>query len=325
MSCRFEIRDEFRDEIRRNVMTPANLALSETTLKALHFIYRYRYLTVAQVAGVTGLRPKSTSEMLLRLERQKLLGFFGNTGIRGYGKTPKVYFLTKGGHAILRDEGAFLGLEVGDYKPINITSRWSPQMYHRLATLDVLLSLERACMGLADYALPVTFVEYRREKAKDAWAGETTDFVSDAHTPENRIVPDAGFVLENQVSRQRALFLIEVDRGTERQVTQIPAAVVQSFKHKIGQYDRYLKGGKFKARYAPWGQFSHFVLLVITAGPGRVENMRRSLSDLPREYHQFYRFSTQDAVVANFFHGQWKGRSASDQQDYQLIKGRTAP
>ena len=305
-------------------MLATGLVLTDATLRALHFIYQYRYLTVSQVTAITGLHPKSTSGMLLRLEREKLVGFFGNIGIRGYGKTPKVYFLTKTGHATLQTEGEFTGLDVGDYKPINITTRWSPQMYHRLATLDVLLSLERACVGLQDYRLPATFVEYRRGKTKGGWVGETTDFVSDSHTPENRIVPDAGFVLENQTSRQRALFLIEVDRGTERHVTEIREDVPKSFRNKIEQYDRYLKGGKFKARYAPWGQFSHFVLLVITAGPGRAENMRRSLSDLPQEYHQFYRFSTQEAVVANFFHGQWRGRSVHDQEAYQLIKRRTA-
>ena len=277
------------------------------------------------MAAITGLRPKSTSEMLLRLERQKLLGFFGNTGIRGYGKTPKVYFLTKGGHATLKDEGEFVGLDVGDYKPINITSRWSPQMYHRLATLDVLLSLERACMGLPEYHLPATFVEYRREKDEGRMGGGNHRFC--VGRPHPGKPHRARCRVRAGKPGKRATRPVP-DRGRSRHRTACDATSPRpwrkSFKHKIEQYDRYLKGGKFKARYAPWGQFSHFVLLVITDGAGRVENMRRSLSDLPKEYHQFYRFSTQEAVVENFFHGQWKGRSASDQEDYQLIKRRTA-
>ena len=65
-------------------------------LRALWFINSYRFLAVRQVAEVTGQKEKTASEMLLRLERQKLLGSFGNVGIRGYGKTPKLYYLTRG-------------------------------------------------------------------------------------------------------------------------------------------------------------------------------------------------------------------------------------
>ncbi|PLX32675.1 MAG: hypothetical protein C0605_17625 [Hyphomicrobiales bacterium] len=298
-----------------------DLALSVTTLAALNFIYKYRYLTVAQVAGVAGLKPKSASEMLLKAERQKLLSHFGNTGIRGYGKTPKVYYLTKRGHTVLQEEGAFLGLQIAGFKPVNVNSRWSPQMYHRLATLDVILSLEKACIEMPEYALPATFVEHRREKIDGKWVGETTDFVEGF--AGEKIVPDAGFILENKETSKRALFLIEVDRGTERQVTRIPEAVQQSFKHKIQQYDRYLLGGNFKTRYQKWGAFTHFVLLVITAKQGRLESMRKNLSDLSKQCHQYYRFSTQEAVTESFFHSEWSSRSIEDNRQYPLIRRST--
>ena len=105
-------------------------------MKALAFIQEYRYLTVNQVAEITGLKPKSSSEMLLRLERQKLLSFFGNVGQRGYGKTPKVYYLTKRGYGVLADEFDARGLILEPYRPINVSSRWSQHMYHRIATID---------------------------------------------------------------------------------------------------------------------------------------------------------------------------------------------
>ncbi len=299
-----------------------NLVLSEHTLTALYYIYQYRYLTVTQVARLTGLRPKSASEMLLRLERQKLLGFFGNTGIRGYGKTPKVYYLTKRGYAILAEEQEFNEAPIGAFKSVNISSRWSPQMYHRLATLDVIVSLEKACQSFTDYRLQATFVEYRREKHGGRWVGETTDFVDISATSENRIVPDAGFVLENTRTGKRALFLIETDLGTERHTTRVTEAMRQSFHHKIEKYDRYLISRRFRDRYNQWGEFDHFVLLVVTTSDKRIENMRNALSDLSTELHQYYRFSTLDAVLENFFHNQWLNRAAYDDQHIGLIQMR---
>ncbi|WP_247226119.1 replication-relaxation family protein, partial [Yoonia sp. F2084L] len=91
-------------------MSPVNpLSISDVTLRALSAINAYRYLTVVQVATITGVNTKSASEMLLRLERHGLLDHFGNVGIRGYGKTPKVYFLTRRGHAVFSEEMEALG------------------------------------------------------------------------------------------------------------------------------------------------------------------------------------------------------------------------
>ncbi len=298
----------------------ADILLTEQTLIALRFIHEYRYLTVNQVAQVTGLRPKSASEMLLRLERQKLLSHFGNVGVRGYGKTPKVYYLTKRGHALLAEESEFAGEPVSPYKPINVSSRWSPQMYHRIATLDVMMALERGIMERPAYSLPATLIEYRRHKDGNNWIGETTDFVAEPLSSENRIVPDAGFVLENATTGARALFLIEVDLGTETQSSAVAEHVRSSFKHKIEQYDRYLAGGRYRDRYKAWGEFRYFTVLIITNSDGRLRNMRRVLSELPDRLHQYYRLSTLDRVCGNLFHSEWCGRNENDHNTYRLIQ-----
>lgn len=300
----------------------ANITLSEAGLTALKFIAAYRYLSASQIATITGLRPKSVSEMLLRMERQKLLGSFGNTGIRGYGKTPKVYFLTKTGHSLLADECAHLGEEIEPYRQVNVGSRWSPMMYHRLATLDVMMALERDCASLSSYRLARTFVEYRRENTSGQWRRETTDYVDRLEVPANRIVPDAGFILENVETAKRALFLIEVDCGTERLSTKQPDALAQSFVFKLNQYDRYLASKRVAKRYAPWGEFGAFVLLVITESRARVDNMRRALSAAcEARWHRFYRFSTLEEVTANALHSDWLSRDSADTTAYGLIRG----
>ncbi|MFC6640286.1 hypothetical protein GV827_21855 [Sulfitobacter sp. JBTF-M27] len=298
-----------------------DLTVTDVTLAALSSISVYRYLSVHQVATIVGLKDKSASEMLLRLERHKALSHFGNTGIRGYGKTPKMYYLTRGGHRVLSEEMEAVGRTVAPYSQININSRWSPLMYHRVATLDVLAYVERDCQSLKDYRLAGTLVEYRREKIGAKWRKETTDFVADPPCPENRIVPDAGFAVEHLQTGKRALFLIEVDLGTTRLTTAQGDDDVTTFTDKLAQYDRYLSSGRVARRHKHLGTFSGFHLLTITNSDQRIANMRAAASALPRSFHGFYRFSTLDKLRQKFLHDGWLSRDHADHKTYRLIKG----
>ena len=71
--------------------------VSDRAMLGLFFIQRYRFLTNQQFAKASGLRPNSVRELLRNFERKTLLGSLGNVGIRGYGKTPKLYFLKRRG------------------------------------------------------------------------------------------------------------------------------------------------------------------------------------------------------------------------------------
>lgn len=299
----------------------ASIVITDTAVTALTYIYDYRYLSIKQVAVITGLKDKSTSELLLRLERQKLLGSFGNVGIRGYGKTPKVYYLTKSGHGLLAELCEDMGEDLGPYRPVNMTSRWSPVMYHRLATLDVMMALERDGLALNDYHIPKTFVEYRREKINGGWRRETTDYVANRQIPENRIVPDAGFILEHTESGKRALFLVEVDCGTESLTTSKSARTTQTIAHKINQYDRYLTSKRVTDRYKDFGDFTGFTLLLITNSEKRLHNMRDATRSTNDGFYRFYRLSILDAVSEDFFHDGWYSRDTADHATYRLMRG----
>lgn len=298
-----------------------SLSVTDVTLAALSAILAYRYLSVHQIATICAIKPKSASEMLLRLERHGLLGHFGNTGIRGYGKTPKVYFLKKRGYQILAKEREAVGKVPPPFRPVNMSTRWSPLMFHRLATLDVLSYVERDCCRLQDYDLLGTLVEYRREKIGNRWQTETTDFVSENKTPDDRIVPDAGFALEHRHIGKRALFLIEVDMGTTRLQTNKPDQDIATYTAKLAQYDRYLASGRIKDRHPHLGQFSGFHMLTITTSDRRVANMRRAASTLSPDFHQFFRFSTLDRVRQFVLHADWLSRDHADLSKYSLIKG----
>ncbi len=298
----------------------SGVVLSEQVLTALEYIERYRHLTIQQVATVTGLRPKSCSNMLLRLERQKLLGHFGNVPIYGRGKMPKAYFLTRRGHALLAGEYEACGRQIAPYRPVNRTSRWTPTMEHRIATVDVLMTLERDVCALPDYSLIQTFVEYRRKRDGQNLIGETVDHVAAPNSAENRIVPDAGFVLENCSTGRRALFLIEVDRATVTIQRRRSHHHAQDICYKIAKYDRYLRGQMFRSRYQAYGDFEYFTLLFITDGDKHLLNIRRALADTDPDLHQFYRFSTIQEVCRTFFHTAWRSRTYTDDTSYGLIR-----
>ena len=74
-----------------------SLSLTDAGTLGLFFIQRYRFLTVDQYARVAELNRSTAGDQLRFFERQKMLGFFGNTGLAGHGKTPKAYFLTRKG------------------------------------------------------------------------------------------------------------------------------------------------------------------------------------------------------------------------------------
>ena len=170
-----------------------DLILSDSATLGLFYIQRYRFMTIAQFARVAAMNRITASHQLCRFERHGLLGFFGNTGLKGQGKTPKAYFLTRKGWEILRRESDIPPELIGNYKEIFVESRWSPQMYHRLHTVDMMISAELAVRNRPHLSMVKTFIEYKRVKRGTRIVRETTDFVEDEETDEKqrREVTDA--------------------------------------------------------------------------------------------------------------------------------------
>ncbi len=299
-----------------------DLTVTEVTLAALSAILEYRYLSVKQVAVIAGVRDKSASELLLKLERYGALSHFGNSGLYGAGKTPKVYYLTKRGYRLLADEFEAMGRHVAPFKAVNMNSKWSPVMFHRMATLDVMMSLERDLAGLKDYLRVGTLVEYRQERIGRRWRKETTDYVDDPKVSPDKIVPDAGFVVAHRGTGKRALFLIEVDCGTTQLTSFQPDSDVKTVTDKLAQYDCYLASGRVATRFPTLGSFSGFHVLIITTSDARVANMRKAARNLPANFHPYYRFSTINIVRQKFLHDGWLSRDHADHKTYPLIKGR---
>jgi Replication-relaxation len=153
------------------------LTLTESTIAGLFFIQRYRFLTIDQFARAGGLHQSPASEQLRQFQRLGVLGFFGNTRLSGNGKTPKAYFLTRKGHDLLREESGIPPELLGEHKEVKVEAAWSPVMYHRLKTVDLLITLEVALRKRAHLALVQTFLEYRRVKRGNQFVHETMDYV----------------------------------------------------------------------------------------------------------------------------------------------------
>ena len=77
-------------------------------------------------------------------------------------------------------------------------------------------------------AIVQTFLEYRRIKRGNQIINETMDYVDSPESAENKIIPDAAFILENMTSKRRALFFLEMDMGTERIITASPLSNKQT-------------------------------------------------------------------------------------------------
>jgi hypothetical protein len=87
---------------------------------------RYSFLTIGQFARAAGLNRSTAADQLLHLERHGLLNHFGNTGLAGHGKTPKVCCLTRKGWALLQRESDIPPELLGTYREVKVTAQWSP-------------------------------------------------------------------------------------------------------------------------------------------------------------------------------------------------------
>jgi hypothetical protein len=301
-------------------MTNVSLTLTNRAGLGLFFIQRYRFLTVDQFARAAAMNRNTASHQLASFERHGLLGYFGNTGLKGYGKTPKAYFLTRKGFELLLRECDIPPELLGSYKEIKVESRWSPQMYHRLRTVDLMISAEVAVRNRPHLSMVKTFLEYRRVRRGSHIARETTDYVAGEEISDNRIVPDAAFILENIQTQRRALFFVEMDMATERIVSHITRDSRLTLYHKISQYDRYLKSLRYSQTYADYGDFRSFTLCFVTVGRERIENIRREMHTLPPDLAPYYRFTTFDAAMGDFFAPIWQSRLLTDSTRYPLVR-----
>jgi Replication-relaxation len=294
--------------------------LTENALIGLFAVNRYRFLTIDQFARMAAVHYNHAAKLLKGLETRGMVGFFGHTSVPLQGSTPKAYYLTRRGWELLRHDSGIPEELIGPFVEVHKETTWTQHMAHRLKLLDVFVALEVAVRERPHIHLVKTFLEYRRVKRGDRLANETTDYVDTSEVPENRIIPDGAFILENVETRKRALFLVEMDMATERIVTKISHDRRLTLRFRMEQYDRYLTGGRFARTYAAHGEFRYFTLLFVTVGEERLKHIRAALADLPEELHDYYRFATFEEAQADFLGPVWLSRAPDDAQRHRLTR-----
>jgi hypothetical protein len=293
--------------------------LTAGVLTGLSYLYKYRFLTISQFGRIAGFQRYHTAEVLRDLERWGMIGYFGYTGIPGHGRTPKVYFVKRKGFELLRFETTLID-ETAHFSEVNKGSTWTVLMAHRLKIIDMLLAVEIALRIRPHVRMVNVFVEYRMVKRGGVMVRETTDFVDDEAVSENKLVPDAAFILENFETNKRRLFFLEVDMGTERIVSPMTWDTRATIKHKFCQYDRYLQSKRYQQTYQAYGQFDFFIMLFLTIGAERVDNIRQELSSLPGVFAPYYRITTFEKAMGDFLGPIWNSRVNSDTNIHGLVQ-----
>jgi len=288
-------------------------------LRGLLAIHAYRFLSINQFAKASDLKPSFVRDLLRDYERRHVLGSIGNVGIKGVGKTPKLYYLTRKGYGVLLEASGLRDDELGAFVPAHTNTRWSPAMYHRMATVDLMLAMESSLSVTSHLRLVDSRIEYRRVKRGRGVVPETSDFVALPEAAGNRIVPDAAFVFEKTLTGARALFFLETDMGTER-ITR-GTKTGYSIIDKMRQYERYLTGGRFADTYRVWGDFKFFTLLFVTNSPERVQNIRRAVSALDPKLHAYFQLTTFESVQNDFLGANWYSRDPRSAAPSSIVRG----
>ena len=291
---------------------------SDDDLMALWYLQRYGFLTIKQtVHAIDNNRSyQNIGRRLRQMASASLVGFFGGHRV-GFSNIPKVYYLKKKGYQVLIDNDLPQEL-IGNFKEKSKPS-WSSKTKHRIYLINVFLSLESGIRKIDQLDLVGVFLEYNRIKKGKDLASETTDFIADKKTAENKIVPDGAFIIESLKTGNKVLFLVEMDMGTEGIISRVSKNTNLPLYERIKKYDRYLMSGNYVRKYQEWGSFDNFILLFITLSEKRMEHIRGELFDLPDRLHQYYFFNTYDVVIKDFFNHQWKARSIKDDRGYSLL------
>ena len=101
-------------------------------------------------------------------------------------------------------------------------------MYHRLRTVDLLIALECAVQAGRIWQLSKRFWNIAGSSGEIEPSRKQPIMSMLQESSENKIIPDAAYILENRETQRRALFFLEMDMGTERITSAYTSAIKPS-------------------------------------------------------------------------------------------------
>ena len=302
-------------------MTRPGPVITDRDRDVLRSLMEYRLLTTQQVQRLHFPSVQTALRRLRRLEIENLLQRHRSNALPTYAVT-----LTPRGAAVLRngDDGtqACRGSAAR-------TARLPGEFFlkHMLAVNDFRIALQLDARRRQDVQLLGAIADTVRSAAGPAVQpraalAETVAF--EGERGERLLhVPDLAFALRRD--GRQALFLVEVDRGTE---------VVGDPKRGVGLFVRFylraLLTGGFQglgARLGGENGFKGFRVLVLTTSKARVEAIRARWGTLPVEPEvakKFIWLSTNDALGGDsLLEHQWVSLDHRDDQRYVIAPQRT--
>jgi hypothetical protein len=286
-------------------------SITERDLAVLVNVYKYRYLTVTQIARLH-FPSKQTAYRRLRslTELHLLVGFTAPT------MTEHMYFLGRPGADLVAGTLDVAVAELGWAE----TSRAPKDYYflsHFVQVTDFRITLTRCCAA-SGLKLLGFIPEYLGSRTSaGGLIKHIKDYVCDIERANEKFnhTPDAVFALEK--NGVQALFFLEIDRGTEV-VSNAEKGVLKACRF----YLNYLVAGGYQRYSKDFGcsDFKGFRALFITTSENRLHNIRQAVTELPvfDKAKKFIWLAIHPEIADTISDKVWRSADLSDTTKYQI-------
>jgi hypothetical protein len=293
-------------------MKPTRAMLTARDTEILVDVYKHRYLSVSQIQRLHFPSLQTTYRRLRVLIELKCVEGFLAPHI-----PERIFYLASPGAEIV---ASALGVEAADLK-WKENSRAPKDYYflrHFLQVNDFRILLTKSCPKQGVEL--VGFIPEYFGKKTDAGGlvKYIRDVVCDINGQNEGVshTPDAVFALRKEA--QPALFLLEIDRGTEI-VSNPEKGVLKAVKF----YVNYLLQGNFQRYSQDFGcsQFKGFRALIVTTADARAQNIRQAATDLAvsEKAKKFIWLTTYGRLDAHgVFAPIWQSADAHDETLYRI-------
>lgn len=285
--------------------------VTERDIRIVLDLYKHRYLTTAQVQRLHFPSRQTTNRRLRVLIQGGYAKSYEAPGI-----DDRMFHLTPQGVDIV---AGVLELPVKELRAHRIAH--APKDYyflkHFIALNDFRITLTQGMEAQADMRLLGFIPEYHGEPSNaGGWTKYIRDFVCDIGDPNRRMAytPDAVFALQRGAGK--ALFFVEIDRGTE-----ILTNPDKGFLRCIWFYYNYFieKGYQRYAEDFNCEPFRGFRVLFVTTNAGRVANMRAAANELDMEEKRFIWLAGEEQVrPETVFEDIWVSAEETDSNTYRI-------
>jgi hypothetical protein len=289
-------------------MTQTAYLIKEADQSILHALARFHYLTAKQAIRLlypnnADPRARYTQKLFQRLVDAEYVLRLRALPMPRYGQAPHVFTLANKGRDYLRGSGVSVESYFRPSVERRITEN-SPFMFHRLATIDVMIAADCLCRDVSGVDCPRMLSE-RELKRVAIRVDIPPSRHSDSDGPRKvAVIPDAWFQLSINGQSPKSI-AVELDRATEDQ---------KVWREKVAAYVVWARG-PYKEAF----ETDNLTIAVVCPDERRRAvlmdwTMRELKARQLEEYAQLFLFTATSPVTASparFFFGKvWRQADA---------------